>query len=60
MEQDDPQYKFIKILKDKIKNKESLSFARFGDGEIYFINVDKYRCACIFNIAIIDKYMYTA
>ena len=30
--------KFIKILKDKIKNKESLSFARFGDGEIYFIN----------------------
>lgn len=29
---------FIKILKEKIKNKESLSFTRFGDGEIHFIN----------------------
>lgn len=29
---------FIKIIREKIKNKESLSFTRFGDGEIYFIN----------------------
>lgn len=29
---------FIKILIQKIKEKKPLSFTRFGDGEIYFIN----------------------
>jgi hypothetical protein len=29
---------FIKILTQKIKERQPLSFTRFGDGEIYFIN----------------------